>query len=639
MNEGGSNYKELYKKSSKKYIFVILIIIGMVLSKHFLMQYLLSQQEESSRLINIAGRQRMLSQKITKDSMLILRDPSNQDYEYYIEDLGVSLKEFSKSHDELINRNNDPVVAHIFKDIDYFYKNITKSGNEILKITNIEREKVNFQKIQDEIEIIKKNEGFFLVRMDDIVSEYELKTATAFNRIQVADNLFMVLITIMFILLFTRLIKPIQLAMETAFWDIHENNENIIKMFNTMRNPFFIIKETGEIILANNQGEKLIQETTEENNIINSIKWLNFDMATIIERIIEENILEGIEGKIKNPKGEEMFFNLSGVVGFYKGCNVIFITINDFTVQKKVEEQMKDMAIRDELTGLYNRRHLDMIIGDEIERAERYEIPLSLFILDLDFFKKINDEWGHPIGDSVLQMVGAVVTKNTRLSDYHFRIGGEEFLVIMPHTDLKGAQKAAEKLRIEIEKVIHPVAGKFTASFGVAERKKGETYHQLYQNADTALYQAKDQGRNQVVVFESGDDESLTLDWKDAWNCGEENIDQQHKELFMLSSKLLETYALFPGKEEVLKHLDDILNHIVEHFKYEEIILTKIKYNELYNHRHIHNDLIKKAYKIRENLNNGLIDISKVFSFLFEEVVVGHMLKEDVKFFPLLKNL
>ncbi len=94
---------------------------------------------------------------------------------------------------------------------------------------------------------------------------------------------------------------------------------------------------------------------------------------------------------------------MSGFASTYKGEEVIFIALNDFTVQKKEEEQIREIATKDGLTGLYNRRYLDMIIEEEIERAERYDIPFSIFILDLDHFKKINDDWGHPVGDTVLK--------------------------------------------------------------------------------------------------------------------------------------------------------------------------------------------------------------------------------------------
>lgn len=641
MDEKEIDYKKLYKSSVKKYAVFFILIIVLILSKHFLMQNLLSQQDESSRNINIAGRQRMLSQKITKDSLLILDSDIKGEIEYYAKDLENSLKEFSESHQQLRNKNNDPVIEHLFADNDEFYKNIVGSGNEIVSSVKQSSTDLDKQKIQGEMETIRENEIFFLMQMDEIVYQYDAKMNSALSFIKKINNFFMVLITIMFFLLVTKLLRPIQMTVKNAFIDVHENSENLIKMFSTMRNPLFLLRECGEIALVNSQGEKLIEDFSVKSkklNIKDSIEWLDYDISCVIDKIKEEGRVEGIETRIRTAKGEEMFFTLSGVSGTYKGKYAIFITMTDYTSQKKAEEHIKNIAIRDELTGLHNRRYLDMVIGDEIERAERYEIPLSLFILDIDYFKKINDDWGHPVGDSVLQMLGEIISKYSRLSDYQLRIGGEEFLVIMPHTDLVGAHMAAEKMRLEIERNIHPIAGKFTASFGVAERRKGDTYHQLYQNADTALYQAKKSGRNRVVSFENNTEEVITMEWKESWNCGEKNIDRQHKELFMLSNILLEDHALSSEKEEVLKHLDNIIYHLKEHFKYEESVLTKLKFTDLFNHKKIHNSLVDKAINVRKNINDEVIDSSEAFLLLFDEVVVGHMLKEDVKFFPLINK-
>ena len=151
------------------------------------------------------------------------------------------------------------------------------------------------------------------------------------------------------------------------------------------------------------------------------------------------------------------------------------------------------------ISGLYNRTQLEIIVNEEIEGSERYEIPLSACIIDLDYFKSINDRWGHPVGDTVLTMTADIVSKNIRKLDYAIRIGGEEFVLILPHTDLEGAYSVAEKIRLAIESSIHPVAGKYTVSLGVAERNRGETYQMLYNRMDKALYEAKEAGRNRVV--------------------------------------------------------------------------------------------------------------------------------------------
>ncbi len=221
--------------------------------------------------------------------------------------------------------------------------------------------------------------------------------------------------------------------MKKSFLEIHENSTNIMRMFNTMKNPLFLINKDGEIISVNKEGKKLINQYdfNENKNIISkNINWITINIKDIIETINAEGKTDECEGTIKDPEGKERYVSVSGFASIYKGEDVIFIALNDFTDQKKAEEQIIEIATKDGLTGLYNRRYLDMIIEDEIERAERYDIPFSLFILDLDHFKKINDDWGHSVGDIALKQTAEIILNNIRLSDIPLRIGGRRIYSI-----------------------------------------------------------------------------------------------------------------------------------------------------------------------------------------------------------------
>lgn len=123
---------------------------------------------------------------------------------------------------------------------------------------------------------------------------------------------------------------------------------------------------------------------------------------------------------------------------------------------------------------------------------------LSLVITDLDNFKEVNDTWGHHAGDNVLQRFAEVLEENTRDADLVSRWGGEEFLIICPETDSKGAFTRAEKLRASFSKIIFENVGRRTASFGVSSYFPGESKNNLVQRADLALYRAKDGGRDRV---------------------------------------------------------------------------------------------------------------------------------------------
>ncbi len=162
-------------------------------------------------------------------------------------------------------------------------------------------------------------------------------------------------------------------------------------------------------------------------------------------------------------------------------------------------------AVSDALTGLPNRRAADETFRRLAAQAGRTLSPLAIILLDLDRFKQLNDQHGHDRGDKALATVGQIIATTLRASDFAARFGGEEFLLLLPDTDRRGAVEVAEKLRLAIERVELPVAGMLTGSLGVACLPEDATEPEhLLRKADRALYAAKARGRNRVEVAENG---------------------------------------------------------------------------------------------------------------------------------------
>ncbi|QKE62648.1 GGDEF domain-containing protein [Aquipseudomonas campi] len=159
---------------------------------------------------------------------------------------------------------------------------------------------------------------------------------------------------------------------------------------------------------------------------------------------------------------------------------------------------LERLANTDRLTGLWNRLKFEEVAHQEVSRAERYGYPLSLVFFDLDHFKDINDQHGHEVGDQVLCRLAQLVGGHLRESDSLCRWGGEEFLILMPHTDRQQAEQLAEKLRERVAKASLLVQQPISASFGIAQLVPGELLRDLVRNADAALYRAKQLGRNRV---------------------------------------------------------------------------------------------------------------------------------------------
>lgn len=159
----------------------------------------------------------------------------------------------------------------------------------------------------------------------------------------------------------------------------------------------------------------------------------------------------------------------------------------------------RELSVTDELTGVYNRRHFANVLQLEWKRAGRFNRDLSLLMCDVDYFKKYNDTFGHLEGDKILREIGVLLTKNLREVDTVARFGGEEFILLLPDTDKRGAVAVAEKLRHLVQENLRDI----TVSIGVAGFPDDvKDMDDLIDHADIALYQAKDSGRNQVVAFQ-----------------------------------------------------------------------------------------------------------------------------------------
>lgn len=185
-------------------------------------------------------------------------------------------------------------------------------------------------------------------------------------------------------------------------------------------------------------------------------------------------------------------------VSYVEEAGLIRIYVLVVTQRKLAEEKIHLLATTDSLTGIANRREFVRALESEVDRVKRYGVPLSLVMYDLDFFKRVNDTYGHNVGDSVLQAVTGLVKNHIRASDVVARWGGEEFMVLMPQSDLRAASEAAEKLRLAVASCRFNHVGELTASFGVTAFAQQDDLNSLLKRADDALYKAKEQGRNRV---------------------------------------------------------------------------------------------------------------------------------------------
>jgi diguanylate cyclase (GGDEF)-like protein len=216
--------------------------------------------------------------------------------------------------------------------------------------------------------------------------------------------------------------------------------------------------------------------------------------------------LDGNSAEFSIPSEETRYFkstvnlvkNSSGAV---QAKSILILDVSDTVVLMK---ELEDAAYTDALTGLYNRRHFRELAVMSIERSLRLSKQVFAVMLDLDFFKNINDVYGHAAGDVVLKAMAGIIRKTVRVYDLVGRYGGEEFTLLLMDSDLYGARLLLERIRKNIAKSVIKYEGssiKITCSIGFAQIVQDVTLDQGIRNADTAMYNAKNTGRNQVKYY------------------------------------------------------------------------------------------------------------------------------------------
>ncbi len=177
----------------------------------------------------------------------------------------------------------------------------------------------------------------------------------------------------------------------------------------------------------------------------------------------------------------------------------IIITLESYHYGKyKMQKELEELTVTDHLTGMLNMRKFKEVIVHEFQRSERYKYGVAVLFIDIDNFKKVNDTLGHAIGDTVLVALAGILKNCVRVTDYVFRYGGEEFLVLLPETDLEHALLVGEKLRAKVADSVFEGVGNATISLGVAMRQPEDTPESLVARADGNMYDAKRRGKNRV---------------------------------------------------------------------------------------------------------------------------------------------
>ncbi len=242
------------------------------------------------------------------------------------------------------------------------------------------------------------------------------------------------------------------------------------------------------------------------NHLFSEFNWKSLITSILVPYIVTTAI--GFPLALNYVFGTPIWENVYTRLTFQALVTPIYILIAYFIVKgikegrkvRELNEQLEKLLKVDELTGLSTRRHFNEFLGKMVALSHRQGRPLSVIMADFDEFKKINDSFGHLVGDRVLAAAGEIFKSEIRYEDMAGRMGGEEFAIVLPGIDISGANEVAERIREKIKDLkLDPLVNPISLTLGVAQLKAGETASELLDSADKALYQGKEQGKDVVV--------------------------------------------------------------------------------------------------------------------------------------------
>ncbi|MBJ6138844.1 sensor domain-containing diguanylate cyclase [Marinobacter litoralis] len=283
---------------------------------------------------------------------------------------------------------------------------------------------------------------------------------------------------------------------------------NLLPFIESLPDAVVIVDQNHKIVLVNALAGSMFGYAVDELK--------GSDLSTIIPMPLRNAHRKHVNGYFKKPvlrpMGEEKRF--SGVRSngqevpvdimintiVLDGAKVAMALVRDVTYQRELEARLTLESLTDEMTGFYNRKHFKTQLNAQLSGYVRWGLPTSVIMFDLDHFKKINDQYGHAAGDLVLTTTAKLVRGELRPLDVGCRIGGEEFAIVLPNTNLEDAETLAERIRLMIEETefeLDQVSFKATATMGVATfLPTDDSYDLLMKRADNVLYMGKAAGRN-----------------------------------------------------------------------------------------------------------------------------------------------
>ena len=533
--------KHCQLRLTRLYLVALAMVAITVIGGQVLIQTTLSNSQRDAHRVNVAGRQRMLSVQVVKLA-LERRDSSLNDSESHEidEQIRVAIEKMRKSQFGLVHGDSmlrlgpttDPSELQFFRVVAEQLEKLIVAGNRLLESGSDSRDGVVT------LEQLRLSQEKFLPLMNDLVyrighnADARITQAKRLEYIILAITLLVLLLEAAFVFrpAAAEIRRTISLLQESqaTLMQSEQRHSDLVKY--SASAIICLDSDSGRISDVNPAGATQLNHPPE--NLIGKrfTYFLDNESAEVfgdhINRLGQEESTQCHLSLLVEGLGpREWLARLT----FYKrhdGEPSILMTVHDITDQAKRERQLIENNQRDALTGLLNRGEFDRRIEEMSQLHESRGIPFTLAMIDIDRFKGINDEFGHQGGDAILKAVSRIVESACRSADVVARYGGEEIAVLFPSLGARDAMPIAERIRKMIEQADIEVdqggtieTAKATVSVGLAAAPAhANRADRLIQIADAALYQAKDNGRNIVVIADAYEEE---------WNCSDEGYEER----------------------------------------------------------------------------------------------------------------
>lgn len=459
----GNEFKkgDTAKIIKQRYIIAITIIAFLIISSHFVMEFTTKKSDFDSRIINIAGRQRMLSQKITKAVFGLYVSKNQIEKDMYIEEINTSLNIWEKSHYGLKNGdknlglpgNNSDLIKQSFKMIEIPFNIMVVNTKNIIHLAT--KNTLNTKEASLYLKTLRENELLFLPLMDKIVFQYD---AEAKHKIAITKKISLTLgVLTLFILLLEALFifKPLENTVSDMMDDLIEHEENLEKLFDAAPAKMFLISaENFQILRTNQTGadciglnfNEIITKKLTEYIDENYLKSLN-----VLDKNKFNGHINNVDIIFTNADGNSLHMLMSASRIVFHQKTIFFVGLTDISKQKIQETQLSYFATIDEMTGLINRRAGLLLLAKEFDNAKRYKHPLTLGFIDADGLKKVNDTYGHENGDFLIKSVAEILLKNIRTGDVALRYGGDEMVLLLLQCPIDLAYIIMNRINLDID--------------------------------------------------------------------------------------------------------------------------------------------------------------------------------------------